>query len=78
MSRFPEMSSPSLNTGFASVEWEHFQQFPMSAIQTMRWDQLYLGQAMPMDHSTGPASHPSHLCEGTEDTSASAQHHLLC
>ena len=74
----PELSSSSLNTGLALAEQERFQQSPASAIRTMTWDQLCLGAGCADGLQHGPVSHPSLLREGTEDTSAPAQHHLLC
>lgn len=68
---FPGMSPSLLNTGLALTEGSissspPCQQFgPCDRIRC-------LGQAVLMDHNTGPVSHPSLLHEGTEDTSAPA------
>lgn len=68
---FPGMSPSLLSTGLALTEGSissspPCQQFgPRDRIRC-------LGQAVLLDHSTGPVSRPSLLHEGTEDTPAPA------
>lgn len=62
---FPRMSPSLLNTGLALTEGSISSSSPGDRIRC-------LGQAVLLDHSTGPVSPPSLLHEGTEDTSAPA------